>query len=389
MQETGTALHQHHRSKLLLCLLGSLLWHLAMIPVVIFLLPHPSPKDKAKKQGGSKLILVTAKVNKKPKTEGEEQSPPEEANRPFAKTDADRPQQHPDKADFEGQRDSRAEGMNLPQEADKPIPTMEGEEKEEINTLHQERQDGDIAFYGKEETAAQPVESSTAPQTNNNSAPTGVPLPPTPPETQLTDNTHKTAHDGTEAHTPAPPTAEVYIKLQQSTEEVPEQEPKETPPTLPAGVPAPSVSTSQDEEQPVYDPTQAAHAQPAGLRTRERRTRSRGQFIIGSRPSLQVEATPLGQYEELVYRLIARQWYFACDQHRGDIIPGTIIIALRINSRGQVVNMNLVSRRGAGVSQQSFTFGAIRRAQFPRMPENVRKAIIGDQLELIITFDFN
>lgn len=333
------------------------------------------------------MVLVTAKAPE-PKAEGDTPTPPEAEHRPFAKTDADRPQQHPDKADFEGQRDSRAEGSGLPQESTEPLPTMEGEEKDEINTLHQERQDGDIAYYGKETTAEQPAETESAPANNSQSAPVGVPIPPTPAETPPADSPQQ-PHDGAETHSPAKPTPEGDTPIQQSTEEVTEAEPTETAPTLPAGIPEPSISPTPEEEEPVYDPTQAAHAQPAGLRTRERRTRSRGQFIIGSRPALHVEATPLGQYEELVYRLIARQWYFACDQHRGDIIPGTIIIALRINSRGQVVNMNLVNRRGAGVSQQSFTFMAIRRAQFPRMPENVRKAIIGDQLELIITFDFN
>ena len=387
MQETDTALHQHHRSRLLLCLVGSVLLHLAMIPLLIFLLPHPRPLKKDKKHGGSRVLLVTAKEDKK-KTAGDMPPPQQEEQRPFAKTDPDRPQQHPDKADFEGQRDSRAEGSGLPQESTEPLPTMEGEEKDEINTLHQERQDGDIAYYGKETTAEQPAETESAPANNSQSAPVGVPIPPTPAETPPADSPQQT-HDGAATHSPAKPTPEGDTPIQQRTEEVTEAEPTETAPSLPAGIPEPSISPTPEEEEPVYDPTQAAHAQPAGLRTRERRTRSRGQFIIGSRPALHVEATPLGQYEELVYRLIARQWYFACDQHRGDIIPGTIIIALRINSRGQVVNMNLVSRRGAGVSQQSFTFMAIRRAQFPRMPENVRKAIIGDQLELIITFDFN
>jgi hypothetical protein len=54
--------------------------------------------------------------------------------------------------------------------------------------------------------------------------------------------------------------------------------------------------------------------------------------------------------------------------HRGDIIPGTIIIAFRLNKRGSVETMNLITRRGASVIQQSFTFGAIRQAQLPPMP---------------------
>ncbi len=97
----------------------------------------------------------------------------------------------------------------------------------------------------------------------------------------------------------------------------------------------------------------------------------------------------MGRYEMLVYRLIAARWYAACDEHRGDIIPGRIIIAFRLNKRGNVENMNLVTRRGAGVIQQGFTFRAIRSAQLPPMPTDVQRELIGEQLELIFTFNFD
>ena len=51
--------------------------------------------------------------------------------------------------------------------------------------------------------------------------------------------------------------------------------------------------------------------------------------------------------------------------------------------------MNLITRRGASVIQQSFTFGAIRQAQLPPMPPAVQKELIGEQLELIFTFNFD
>lgn len=245
MPETRTALQQHHQSRFLLCLVGSVLLHLVMIPLVILLLPRPI--KKAPKQGGSRLVLVTAKAPE-PKEEGDTPTPPEAEHRPFAKTDADRPQQHPDKADFEGQRDSRAEGSGLPQESTEPLPTMEGEEKDEINTLHQERQDGDIAYYGKETTAEQPEETESAPANNSQSAPVGVPIPPTPAETPPADSPQQ-PHNGAETHSPAKPAPEGDTPIQQSTEEVTEAEPTETAPTLPAGIPEPSISPTPEEDR--------------------------------------------------------------------------------------------------------------------------------------------
>lgn len=389
-------------STLSVCLLLSLAFHVVLALVLVLTADSPSPRQQ--KRGGHKRILITRSAHKK-EQEKAPQANKQQEKKTFAKTDADRPQQRPDEADFEGQRNARAEGMNNDtRRSDAPVPTMEGEEKEELNTLHQERQDGDVQYYGKNEpqptTPPQPLPTEPAPTTPH--APTPPrgeqQAPPTPqPDTESTP-TPAEPEATTTTQTTIPTDTEGDLKLTPPREEAPPQEEqKEDTATPPQGIPqgqdeapAPTlIPPQQNNRRPVYDPTQADHAQPPGLRTTERRTRSTGQFVIGRMPACNVEATPRGQYEELVYRLIAAQWYFACDQHRGDIIPGTLIIAIRLNTRGGVESMNLVNRRGASVSQQSFTFAAIRRAQFPPMPKAVVKTLVGNLMELIITFDFN
>lgn len=395
MQDKRTATNTRRIKATALCLLLSLLTHFLLAVVLILTAGSPQERPTRKNHGKHRTILITRAGQKK-----ERENETQNEQKPFIKTDADRPQQHPDEADFEGQRDARAEGMNNDtRRSDVPAPTMEGEEKEELNTLQQERQDGDIEHYGKEEPQPQPSpqpeqEEPTAEQATP--AAPGMPDAPPTPQPDTATSTAPQEQEATETQSPVPDTTEGDQKLQTS-EDTPEEteEPSAEPPAPPAGTPNGSGTeptpdtTAVQVRRPIYDPTQADHAQPPGLRTTERRTRSTGQFVIGRQPSCNVEATPRGQYEELVYRLIARQWYFACDQHRGDIIPGTIIIAIRITKRGQVESMNLVNRRGAGVSQQSFTFAAIRRAQFPPMPQAVAKTLIGDRMEIIITFDFN
>lgn len=370
-----------------LCFGVSVLLHTGLALFLAYYTEPPTPKPASEKR--TRVITVVRTKNK-----DKEQLPKRKKEKPFAKTDADRPQHPPHHPDFEGQRNTRAEGMNnTTRQSSAPLPTQDGEDKPYFNHLQQERQDGAIEHYGKKKnTVAAPVPTPPTPP---------QPMPPAPPQQGKADAPPDRA-------TPPPPvqaapqtrtpnvnkdTASANRTLLNHTEQPDNKQDEPTPaqtalgaaqkagefPTLP----------SPPRVKVYYDPTQADHAQPPGLRTAERRTRSTGQFIIGKRPSLNVEATPRGQYEELVYRLIARQWYKACDEHRGDIIPGTIMIAIRINTRGQTTTMNLVNKRGAGVSQQSFTFAAIRRAQFPPMPQNVAATLVGDQMEIIITFDFN
>lgn len=376
----------------------SLVLHTAVIALWLSLPEHERAKSpKQPKQTGTTLVKIKRSKPTDKATEKKE-TPPQPEERPFAKTDADRPQQRPQTAEFEGQRDTRAEGMNTPERSsDSPVPTMDGEKKEEINTLQQERQDGDVEYYGKREQHTPTGEADTL---DEQTIP--VPEPPAPgmPEATPTDHPEDAEaqmpgkQEATTTVAPIPHEQNGELRLQQP-EDTPEQPSEEKAAAAPGtGVPqaegtAPIPVKPRRKRGPVYDPTQADHKQPPGLRTAEKRSRSTGQFVLGRNPALNVEATPRGRYEELIYRLIARQWYAACDTHRGDIIPGTLILAIRINKRGQVVNMNLVTRRGAGVIQQSFTFAAIRKAKIPPMPGEVQKTLLGEQMELIITFNFD
>lgn len=386
--QNGFNRSSRHAPAWVLCFGVSVLLHAGLALFLAHYTEPPAPKRPPNKP--ARLLTVV-----RAKDKDRVPQPQQKKDKPFAKTDADRPQQPPLQPDFEGQRNTRAEGMETAtRQNTTPLPTQDGEEKPFFNHLQQERQDGAIEHYGKKEKAATPTaptpptppqpQPPAPPQTGKPQAPP-TPAPPQPPA-QAAPQTRTPALNNKGA-------ASTELTLQDPVDRPDNQQKSPAPaqsalgaaqqagefPTLPA---PPQVKV-------YYDPTQADHAQPPGLRTAEHRTRSTGQFIIGKRPSLNVEATPRGQYEELVYRLIARQWYKACDEHRGDIIPGTIMIAIRINTRGQTTTMNLVNRRGAGVSQQSFTFAAIRRAQFPPMPPGVVATLVGDQMELIITFDFN
>ena len=368
----------------LLCLLASLGLHI-LGGWLLLQLPEPEKKQKLRAARAGKVLQITREKKKKEKAAPATQKEPPQAQRPVVKTDSDRPEQRPKKTEFQGNRNTRAEGEgDKPQTPDStPVPTMLGEQKEELNTVERERQDGSPEHEGKNRpTPALPPTPEPAP---------GMPDSPTAPQPDAGEQATKSTAEATPTARPLLEETDGAMKLRPADE----QEPSIDSPQQAAPSPGSPESQGKHPTPPrpkirrqVYDPSLADHSQP-GFRTTERRSRSNGQFVLGRNPALNVSATPMGRYEMMVYRRIAARWYAACDEHRGDIIPGRIIIAFRLNKRGGVETMNLITRRGASVIQQGFTFRAIRNAQLPPMPISVQRELIGEQLELIFTFNFD
>lgn len=324
---------------------------------------------------------------------------------PFAKTTADTPQSLPERTDYEGARNTRAasEANAEHLRSEKDAPAQRGEEKDEIVTFEQKRQDGPLEHEGPK--AQQPPAPSQPPivihETHTHPE---LPQPPVPGQKDATE-TPPTPH-ASDTETLTEPTIQSLKKQEAdehgehplSTEEHPEAPINADVPATAAAsgsavgtVHSPTPPQIIRKKRPVFFDPSLASAQPnaIGFRTTERRSHSSGRFVVGKGAALNVSATPLGRYESEIYRRIAYFWYRACDDHRGDIIPGSITISLRINKRGHLENMDLVRRHGAGVIQQSFTFRAIRQATLPPMPATVRQEIVGDLLELIFTFNFD
>lgn len=324
----------------------------------------------------------------------------------------------PDRVDFIGDRHTVASGgPKAPTDAALPMPAVDGrEDRDELVLFDQERQDGDPETEGAEgvpgadvpmpvRPEVQPVPS--VPQADRDSRvptdPDAAPGTEGTPGRGVKDGDAAGRSDGEgEDDREQPKDAGVPEKADGLGEAIAEalldgdphlpdtSKVKPLPgvddaPLQPA-VPAPPV---EPKVRPVvYDPSLPMSSQP-GFRSLERRTVSRGNFAFGSRPALNVASTPLGRYEALIYRRIAAKWYPLTDSHRGDMKPGSLKVRILINEKGYVVSLDLLQRVGAGAIQQSLTYRAIRQAELPPMPPEVREAIVGDKLELYFNFYFD
>lgn len=401
------SLQQNRISRVLLCIVLSVLLHVLLV-VLLLLLPPQEKLKRSKPVHQARTLKVmrtsarkqAAELQKK-KTD-ETPAPPrqsEDKPRPTIKTSAETPQALPDQPDYEGKRSTRA--ASAPDARHRAsadhAPAMNGEEKKELVTFEQERQEGNLELEGKKSVAA----PQPAPVTQPRPAP-APPAPEAPADGHPdgSDTPQPDGQDATDTLTLATNALALRndlsgaLKLQQQQE-------KPLPPTLqekkaahqgmPGGTGKKNTHRKNRPAHVFYDPSLAEWAQPQkpGFRTHERRSRSSGRFVLGRGAALNVVSTPRGEYEALVYRRVAYYWYRACDDHRGDIIPGKITISLRISKRGQIDSMALIKRSGASISQQSFTFKAIRQASLPPMPEEVQADVIGKLMELIFEFNFD
>ncbi len=383
---------------LLIALILSLLIHGLFILLFYYLAPEKKGTPSNDTQHTRQLkVIREQEEDAKDKTTPEQEQEKEEPR--FAKTSAETLEQAPKEPDYIGSRDTTISGDKNPakEQSDDVAPSMNGEDRDELNTVEQDKQDGDLEFDGLKQSAAQQPPPSPLVAPNAPVQPSVAPPPSITPKEQESDKEEQSEQSPSEEPIKtihpleADPEGDISIDdLSQQSAEQEEQQSEETPsppaPELPiqqAQLPRPAAQT-----KPVYDPMFTPEAQP-GFRTTERRSRSTGKFIIGQNAALNVEATPLGRYQELIYRRIAYYWYAMVEEKRGDIIPGSITIRLLVNHKGQLTSMELVNKRGASISQQSITFAAIRRAAIPPMPTEVQKGIVGDKLDLLFTFYFN
>lgn len=388
-----------------MCLLLSVLVHLFLL-AGSYLVPEewlvsPRPPEAEKRQ-----VVVSARMVRKvePPQEGRRQTPEEHLPSIVKTSEEQESATRPETPQFQSNRNTRAEGGRKDPDGSRDMPAQDGVKREngEIVLFDQERQDGDMSHERDgNENAAPGASANVPPQPLDPSMPPAGHPDSMDPSSNRTGVPGKSSEEGLAQQNrrnaqeramqlphavtvPQPGDPEKPDPLQELAKSIAKG--AEVPPLDLPNLNLPP-NTRPVQKQPLYDPMFNAESQP-GFKTHERKTKQTGKFSFGRRPTLDVEATPMGMYQAMVYRAIGEQWYRQCDLNRDLIVTGTVRIRILIGRNGKVSSMRQTSRVGASEVQKSFTFLAIKLARLPAMPPEVKNQLIGESLEMYFDFNF-
>lgn len=297
--------------------------------------------------------------------------PAVEKSRAFVRTSDEQLAPPAEDPDFIGERNTRA-AAELPPDAEAPdaLPSQEGIEPRiegEVETTVSDYQDGSLEHRdpGQEQPPSEAVVATPAEEQPAESEASG------------------TEEELPERRDPAKPReqlAETPWQVDRPAEEDPvDDKPKPSP------EPEREVAEESESERP--KPPSPAPREP-GFRGHQRKTQLRGSISRRGTSSLDVEDTDLGRYHAALSRAIERAWQRQVVRNRDYITPGVIRVRVVLDPRGRVRSVGAVEEFGIGVIQKGFTFRAIREADLPPMPAELRRELDGEPLELLYNFIF-
>ena len=324
------------------------------------------------------VAMIVPMVEAAPEAEAMPVAPPP-ARPSFARTSADQAEAVPEKADFIGERNTRATSEAALSEGPE-MPNQNGREprwEDEVETTESNYQDGDLASDQVAAPDSPPVPAETRPAE--------------PPETS--DATMAAKRDGTKTGgSDAPETSPVKDLLAEGPvpvdrmvkDESREESPKPTPPQREVE----GEDKVAEKDKPADQPKPATPAKAPGFRGFQQKTRLVGSLSRVGRSALNVEDSVLGRYHAAVSRAVEREWQRNCVRNRDFIVPGQLTLSFVLDSSGKVRSKAIVEDFGVGNIQKGFTLNSIRDAEIPSMPADLKKQLDGEPLELIYRFNF-
>lgn len=300
--------------------------------------------------------------------------------RGFARTSEDQSAGIPEEPRFIGERDTLATSERAADAEAPELPSQSGIEPRvpgEVETTVSDYQDGGLEASGSPgepaETvpASEPAELAEAASSAEEAA--APPRFEAAEEGEPGGRRERLAEGPRSVELPVPP-------------DLAEESPK-SPPKSENQQP----EREQVEERPKENPAREARVSGGGdpgFRGYQRKTELKGSISRRGRSALDVKAGPLGRYHADLSRAIEREWQRQVVRNRDFITPGVLRIRVVLDENGRVRSVGTVEEVGVGTIQKGFTHAAIREAELPAMPPEVRRELDGDPLELLYNFIF-
>ena len=83
-----------------------------------------------------------------------------------------------------------------------------------------------------------------------------------------------------------------------------------------------------------------------------------------------------------------KEWQLNCVRNRDYITPGQIIVRFVLEPSGKVRSLTFLEEFGVGAIQKGFTSESIRTAKIPAFPDELKKQLNGEPLEVTYSFTF-
>ncbi|WP_379710987.1 hypothetical protein [Haloferula chungangensis] len=332
--------------------------------------PKPEPR--------SVMIVPVAPT---PAAESEPEPLPEPRGAmPFARSSPEQASEAPENPSFIGERDTQATSDAAPVAEAPPMPSQKGEKPRfgEMETTESDYQDGDLAHDqvgapGEARNAVaelKEVQQEKVAATEYEEGGTNEMIEredkPAPPKEVL-------------AETPFPVERPV---LPMEKEDDPKSAPEEI---------RKEAEKTEKKEEVVETPRKKVDPSPAGnpgFRGHQRKTELKGSISRNGLSSLDMKAGALGKYQAAIGRAIEKSWQRKVIENRDFILPGSISLRVVLDPQGKVRSVLTVDHFGVGAIQKGFTHSAIRDADLPAMPAEVKRELGGEPLELLYNFIF-
>ena len=148
---------------------------------------------------------------------------------------------------------------------------------------------------------------------------------------------------------------------------------------------------TEKKEEIAENPKEKVNPSPAGnqgFRGNQRKTELKGSISRSGHSAVDMEAGALGKYQAAIGRAIEKSWQRKMIENRDYILPGSLSLRVVLDPQGKVRSILPVNEFKGGIIQKGFTHSAIREADLPAMPAEVKSELDGDPLELLYNFIF-
>ena len=294
--------------------------------------------------------------------EADPDTPIPEPNEKFARTRDDQMSDAPIKAEFIGERDTRAASDEKAVAGDRKSVALSGElkERKDNQTFNSTFSDGDAT--GNQTTVnAEEIDTGKDQKTEDSSE---------APNKEMTPEKELVSEDKTED----------FVDLDRVTTTIEDAMEKDK-----------KAANTDSEMKPavkVMEKKKAA-SRDGGFNSQTSKTMVKGVLSAKGIGALDVKNSAVGAYGSHIFKEIEREWQMGNYKYRSLISPGQITLYFVVNKKGRVYRQRQVEMRGASGTQWGIVLNSVTAAKIPPMSKDVINELGGEDLELTMGFTYN